>query len=102
MKPITIILVLVLLLLLSSAAAINYKEEYCRGQTYVGNGGKDYSYPHLHCGSDFFKLSKKHHGEHIDLKDASTRRRVLANREREYGTANKPEDITSVLRRSLY
>ena len=101
MKLVTIIVIIVLLLLLSSAAAVDYREEYCRGNEYVGNGGVAYSYPHLHCGSNFFVLSRPD-GGHTDLTDASKRQEILDNKTKEYGDARRPRDITRVLTRSLY
>ena len=47
--------IFVLALFVLSAEAVNYKREYCDGEEYVGNEGREK--PHIHCGKDFFTMS---------------------------------------------
>lgn len=87
-----------ILLLVTTCNGINYMNEYCGGQTYVGNAGEDYSYPHLHCGSDFIVLSLQHGVHEYDLhSDCGQVKKILFNSSYYYGTANDPAAITSVL-----
>lgn len=79
------------------AFAVNYKKAYCGGQDYVGNaGGK---YPHLHCGKDFFTLSRSK-SDHINFNDKPNCNKVdetLADPDRNYGSANDKAAITTAL-----
>lgn len=94
-------LTVVLILLFKETAAVDYRKEYCNGQDFIGNNGVAYSYPHLHCGSDFFVLSLAYHGHHIDLTDRESREKLIQNKHT-YSDAKKPNLITRTLARSLY
>lgn len=79
------------------AFAVNYKTAYCGGNDYVGNvGGK---YPHLHCGKDFFTLSRSK-SDHINFNDKPNCNKVdevLGDPDRNYGSANDKAAITNAL-----
>ena len=93
-------LIVVLILLFKETAAVDYRKEYCNGQEFIGNNGVAYSYPHLHCGSNFFVLSLAYHGHHINLTSCESREDLLQNKHK-YRNARKPNLITRTLVRSL-
>jgi len=84
-------------LLTTTALAVNYKKDYCGNQEYVGNTGSRYA--HLHCGKDFFTLSKTS-SNHINFNGRGNCNKVdevLADKEGYYGTAKNMGAITTAL-----
>jgi hypothetical protein len=93
-----ILLVVALLMTLSTTAfAANYKRDYCGNQEYVGNTGA--RYPHLHCGSNFFTLSRTG-SNHINFNgrgNCNKVNEVLDDKDNQYGRAADPAAITTAL-----
>jgi hypothetical protein len=79
------------------AHAVNYKNQFCSQQDYVGNAGN--KYPHLHCGKSIFTLSRSR-SDHINFHDKTNCNKVndvLGDPTRNYGSANNPQAITNAL-----
>jgi hypothetical protein len=72
MNRVALILIVLAMMLMLIQARINYKRDYCDGQTYVSKRrGNNYQYPHIHCGKDFMVYSEMpEHHKHLSSKQA--------------------------------
>ena len=82
------------------ADAINYRNEYCGGQAYVGNEGS--KKPHLHCGKSFMAL-KKTNGKHDNFFDQKGARCTFIRNldSSKWSTAADPGAITTAIKSFL-
>ncbi len=79
------------LALLPGLAMANYKRDYCGGNEFIGG-----DYPHLHCGKNFFTLSRSR-SDHINFNGRHNCKKVqevLSDPGREY---NNKQAITTIL-----
>lgn len=81
----------------ATPAFANYKKDYCGNQDYVGNTGARYA--HLHCGKNFFTLSKTrtNHTNFNGRGNCNKVDEVLADKNDYYGTAANMAAITTAL-----
>ena len=101
MKP--IVLALVLLSVIITTAA-NYRKTYCNNNEYVLRGDR---YPHLHCGSNFFVLSRgqNDHKYFVDKKTGKALCQIVKEVLREpiysYKNISKITDVLQHFQRNI-
>uniref|UniRef100_A0A1X7U4N6 Uncharacterized protein n=1 Tax=Amphimedon queenslandica TaxID=400682 RepID=A0A1X7U4N6_AMPQE len=85
--------------ILINAVEANFKKDYCGNREFVPG----ISYPHLHCGKDFFTLSYSGGSKHVNFigskgVQCSNVKKVL-DFPSEYGDINKHEEIQNPIRK---
>ena len=79
--------------------AVNIKKTYCGNNEFLGN--RPNKYPHLHCGKNFITFSRGRF-KHDNLQGRCNKvQQILANKDRLYGNAASPGEITSALQNYL-